>query len=97
MGLTQEDMGWTASFFEVCSVCLYLAEGKDSTTKTQRLLRRQRAIAAVTNILPYLCFTKHTMLQRAQSLLCSIRVLSPTQPWECSKDNSISVAGASVP
>lgn len=41
MGLTQEDMAWTASFFNVCSVCLYLAEGKDSTTKMQRLLRRQ--------------------------------------------------------
>lgn len=54
-------------------------------------------IAAVTNILPYLCFTKHTMLQKAQFLLCSIRVLRPTQPWEWSKDNSISAAGASVP
>lgn len=42
MGLPQEDMGWTTSFFDVCSVCLYLAEGKDSTAKMQRLLRRQR-------------------------------------------------------
>lgn len=42
MGLTQEDMGWTISFFDVYSVCLYLAEGKDGTAKMQRLLRRQR-------------------------------------------------------